>query len=295
MYRLLFNKQGKSELMTYWETSAMNLKRYTLLFLFALSSLHAATHEEISPNLGPVRVVPVEPTPEPGHVQISINYPKAGEVRGSSVSLQANVGGFPLGVMSQFPRRYEIYNDRKGQTLRIILDDNAYYSIDESFLDSLDNHETYYDQAITFAIPEYLEPGMHVLRIFPVRSFQESLKCDNCFVARVFYSGWQDDNLDVDISQPFLTYNQPLGVYRVRPREPILLDFFISNCQLSKDGYKVRLTIDDGDQRILTQWVPYYIYGLRRGTHTIRLELLNPQNRKVPGRFNDVTHKIEIR
>jgi hypothetical protein len=68
----------------------------------------------------------------------------------------------------------------------------------------------------------------------------------------------------------------------------VLLDFYITNCQLSKDGYKVRLTIDGSDQRILTNWVPYYLYGLSKGKHRIKLELLDEKNKVVPGAYATV-------
>jgi hypothetical protein len=71
------------------------------------------------------------------------------------------------------------------------------------------------------------------------------------------------------------------------------LDFLISNCELTPDGYKVRLTIDGNVHRTLTSWQPYYIYGLSKGKHTIRLELLNKEE-KVPGSFNDVTRTIYV-
>jgi hypothetical protein len=96
----------------------------------------------------------------------------------------------------------------------------------------------------------------------------------------------------VDLTKPYLTYNQPVGAFTTL--QPILLDFFISNCQLSRDGYKVRLTIDRSDKRILTHWVPYYIYGLSRGTHTIRLDLLDPDGSVIAPLFNDTQKTITV-
>ena len=53
--------------------------------------------------------------------------------------------------------------------------------------------------------------------------------------------------------------------------QPVLLDFFISNCELTSDGYKVRLIVDGDAIRTLTSWQPYYIYGLKKGP--IRFDL----------------------
>ena len=107
----------------------------------------------------------------------------------------------------------------------------------------------------------------------------------------------EKENPNIDLSQPYLTYNAPQGEYPYNSKrpQPILLDFYITNCELSKDGYKVRLTIDNDVKRNLISWQPYYIYGLAPGTHKIRLELLDPQNSKVSGQFNDVQRTFTIR
>ena len=133
---------------------------------------------------------------------------------------------------------------------------------------------------------------MHLLRAFPVRSYNESLKGRNTFLAIPFYVKSKQDNKEIDLSKPYLTYNQPVGKYKAG--RPVLLDFLIKNCQLTKDGYKVRLNIDGVHERLLTDWIPYYIYGLVKGTHKIHLELLSPQNTVVPGVFNNVWQEITI-
>ncbi len=57
----------------------------------------------------------------------------------------------------------------------------------------------------------------------------------------------------------------------------------------------MRLTIDNANQRTLSAWQPYYLYGLKKGVHRIRLELLDPQNVLVPGIFNDVERTIVVK
>jgi len=111
---------------------------------------------------------------------------------------------------------------------------------------------------------------------------------------RRFYIGERKDNLDVDLCGPYLTYNEPLASLRYCSCKPILLDFYLSNIQLSQDGYKVRVTIDGDITRVLTQWVPYYIYGIPSGSHTVQLELINEKNEVAPGIFNKVTRTIQV-
>jgi uncharacterized protein YneR len=266
--------------------------------MMAFSSGFCAHLEEQTPNLKGIQVVPVERTPDPDHVETKILYPRKDELKTSNrVKGQIRVDGFALGVDTELPRKKEVWNDPEGQSLHIFIDNQPYFSVNDALIDALDDVEEYYDQTAEFEIPFKLQPGMHVIRTFPVRSYNESVKSDRAFTASVFYYQEKKDNPQIDLSKPYLTYNEPQGEYDYNKNnpQPILLDFYLSNCDLSRDGYKVRLTIDNDNQRILTSWQPYYIYGLKKGMHRIRLELLDPQNNYISGLFNDVTRTIVIK
>ena len=269
----------------------------SLLCTMWLTSGITAELQDHAPNLKDVRIIPMDPTPEPFHVRTRIEFPEEGSVQNSSVvSGQVRLEGYSLGTDSEFPRSKEIWNDPKGQGLHIFIDNQPYFEVNEALLDALDDVEEYYDETANFDLPGKLKSGMHVLRVFPVRSFNESLKGDKCFDARKFYYKEKIDDPNIDLKKPFLTYNEPQGEYDYGP-QPLLLDFYLTNCDLSKDGYKVRLTIDENNQRILTSWIPYYIYGLKKGAHKIRLELLDRQNDpvKMNKAFNDVTKALILR
>lgn len=257
-----------------------------------------ANLEEQAPNSKGIQVVPVDPTPDPDHVETSILFPKNNEMKNSSpVKGQIHIEGFALGYDTEQPRAKEIFNDPQGQSLHIFIDNQPYISVNEALIDALDDVENYFDSTADFEIPFKLQPGMHVIRVFPVRSYNESVKSDRAFAASVFYYQEKKGNSGVDLNAPYLTYNEPQGEYEAggkRP-QPILLDFYVTNCDLSRDGYKVRLTIDNDTVRTITSWQPYYIYGLKKGMHKIRLELLDPQNSVVPGIFNDVTKTIVVK
>lgn len=271
----------------------------TSLLTLLFSSAFAASQEEPSPNTQGIQIVPVDPTPDPNVVETKILFPKEGEIKKSSpVKGQIRLDGIALGVDTEdTPRRNEVWNDPEGQSLHIFIDNQPYFSVNEAFIDALDDVENYFDQRADFEIPFKLQPGMHVIRAFPVRSFNESIKSDQAFTASIFYYQSKKDNSNVDLSKPYLTYNEPQGEYDYdkKKNEPILLDFYLTNCDLSRDGYKIRLTIDNEVQRNLTSWQPYYIYGLKKGMHRIRLELLDPQNKVVPGVFNDVQRTIVLK
>lgn len=263
--------------------------------LFLLARLHSASINETESNPSDIRIVPVMPTPEPEFAKIHYVFPQEGEIKNKNpVNVQVQETGFPLGVNSDFLRAKEILNNKRGQSLHVIVDNHPYFIVYQEVVDALDDNILYFDQTLNFDIPFNLEPGEHVIRMFPVRSFNESLKGEGCFAARTFYFKTKKNNPEIDLSIPYLTYNQPQGRYPGNSSQPILLDFYISNCELSKDGYKVRITIDNTITRVLTLWTPYYIYGLKKGSHKIQLELIDPQNKPVVGMFNNAQQIITI-
>jgi len=265
-----------------------------VLFLALLSTTLFGADIE-GKNGGAVRVVPMDRTPEPDAVQVHIAFPKEDDVLDSNpVTVQIRLEGYPIGYDSGtfFPRAKEVRDAGKGQTVRILVDDKPYIQIDEAIDDTADSEEVDFDQTLSTRLPYSLKSGVHVLRIFPVRSFGECLKGDKVFEAVSFYMD-KESGKKFDLSRPYLTYNEPQGEFN--KKQPVLLDFFVSNTQLSKDGYRVRLTIDGSDKRILSQWTPYYIYGLSSGRHTIKLELLDPQGRVLAPLFNDTEKTILVR
>lgn len=273
------------------------MKKLLALLLLLSSTLTAAAKiEPEAENPGEFRVVPMSPTPESDVVRVILQFPKEEEMEDSNpVRIEMHVNGFPLGTESDFPRKSEIWNDPDGQSVHIVIDNEPYFAVHEFVIDALDNNEVYYKQALDFKIPFKLKPGPHVIRVFPCRSFNESLKGDNCFESRVFYFQKKGALKNIDLSAPYLTYNEPQDEYDYPAHQPIMLDFYITNCQLSRDGYKVELYIDGEKERTITSWIPYYIYGLTRGSHKIRLVLIDSQNKPVPGIFNDVERVIRLK
>ncbi len=273
-----------------------SLSLMTAALLFA-SPLCAAYQQEPLPNPSDIRVVPVDPTPEGDEVRTKIIFPEDGDFEKSNpVKVQIRLDGFPLRTFSQFPRSREVLNyNKEGQSLHVIIDDRPYFIENEAQISALEDQDVYYKQVLEFDIPFKLKPGQHTMRVFPARSYGESLKGDGCFAVREFFVNSKTPLSGVDLNKPYLTYNQPQEDCNYEKNKPILLDFYISNTQLSPDGYKVRLTIDNTVQRTIVKWTPYYVYGLKAGTHTFKLELLNETNKVVPGPFNTVERSFCIR
>jgi hypothetical protein len=243
-----------------------------------------------------IRLMAVRPTPESETASIYIALPHDGAmVKGNPVWIQTRVEGYALGADSYFDRSYEIANSDMGQTLHVIVDDHPYFAINEPAIDPFREQGNYYIISYKFEVPFRLGTGFHTIRMFPARSFGEALKGENTFAVSTFYIGDDKDRIGADLSKPYLTYNEPSDQMNLVEGKPILLDFYLSNCELSSDGYKIRLTIDGSVTRTITSWQPYYIYGLKKGKHTVRLELVNSKNLVVDGPFNNVQRTITVR
>lgn len=243
-----------------------------------------------------IQVLPVPRTPESNSISLKIVSPKEKAViNGTPMWIQFRIEGYSLGSdSSQFPRADEIVVSDMGQTVHAVLDNEPAFSINEPALNPF-NEEGYFRYAsYKFEVPFDLEDGMHTIRVFPVRSFGESLKGENTLHAIVFYIGEKTPSYGIDLSQPYLTYNEPSERVMLTENKPILLDFLVTNCELSPDGYTVRLTIDEKLKRSLSSWQPYYIFGLSRGKHTVRLELIDPNGELADGSFNDIERTILV-
>jgi hypothetical protein len=249
-------------------------------------------------NIEPVeqiRVVPVQRTPESNTIMLSIAMPKNGEVKMKNpIWVQFRLDGYPLGAGSPSTRTDEVAVSKMGQTLHVVVDNYPYFAVNEPSIDPFNEDGYYYDTRYKFEIPFRLNEGLHTLRMFPARSYGESLKNENTFQVSYFYVGNRGGGVDTELDKPYLTYNEPSDQLPLKESQPILLDFYITNTELSPDGYKVLLTVDGKIKRSLSSWQPYYIYGLKKGKHTIRLQLVDPRGQTVKGSFNDVERTIRV-
>jgi hypothetical protein len=243
-----------------------------------------------------IRIVAVDSIPEPETVVTAIQLPHDGDVvDGNPVWVQIRVDGYALGTNSQFDRAGEIANSDQGQTIRVVVDNNPYFIVNGPSIQPFNEEGFYYNQSYKFEIPYRLKDGFHSIRIFPARSFGESLKGSRTYQAGHFNVGKGGSGSQADaLFKPYLTYNEPSDQMNLMENKPVLLDFYITNCELSPDGYKVRLTLDGKIQRTIASWRPYYIYGLKKGKHTLRLELVDEKNKVVPGPYSDVQQTITV-
>ena len=167
-------------------------------------------------------------------------------------------------------------NSDKGQHIHFILDNQPY--------------SAHYEPEFKREMPE----GTHYLVAFLSRSYHESVKNANSFIAKKMVVGQAGDDMGVDFDKPTMIYSRPKGEYTGADTENLLLDFFLLNTTLAEDGNKVRATIN-GQEFMITEWAPYIIKGLPKGEATIKLELLDADGNLIPGGFNEVTRTVTLK
>ena len=129
---------------------------------------------------------------------------------------------------------------------------------------------------VSKAIPldaKLMTEGTHVLRVFPSAGpadskgarWHESRKNEGAFAWVRFHVVADGGDLKgFDGTKPLLTYSRPKGEYKLSGPDkpllfPLMVDFYVTNCTLAKDGYHVRATVDGKAQPDYTEWKPYSV------------------------------------
>lgn len=230
---------------------------------------------------GDVRVVEGERAPaDYPDLALRILSPSDGEtLEEGETSARLEVQGFQLGVPTPGLAERGLAFSEDGQHIHLIVDNRPYQAI--------------YDLSEPVDL-EDLEPGPHVLRAFPSRSWHESVKVPSAFAATTFFVEDTAGTAPADLDAPLLTYSRPKDSYEGADADSVMVDFYVSNVELEEGGHTVRLSVDGEPVYDMTRWVPHYILGLPAGTHRIRLQLLDPDGQPVPGPFNDTEREIEV-
>lgn len=226
-----------------------------------------------------VRIVKGEHGPEFPNAKLSVLAPAPNAVvTTDSVMVKVDLQGVDLASPTAGEQSKGIAYSKDGQHIHVIIDDKPYMAMYKQ------------DSFMVGGLGE----GVHTLRAFPSRSWHESIKTPGAFVSHSFYVKKKGGDPVLQSGAPLLTYSRPKGDYKPEEAQRILLDFYLSNAELGADKYKVVASIDGQVKDTLTEWIPYYIEGLGAGEHTIKLELIGPDGKVVPGPFNTAERKIKV-
>jgi hypothetical protein len=236
-------------------------------------------------------------------------------VNSSTVKLKLDLGGDLKG--------YQPHKDQEtqmGNHIHVILDNQPY--------------EAYYNLGQEFELRNVAD-GEHTIRVFPSRPWHESYKNEGAFQMVKFTvkgggaeankpattnSGQQMSNANsnsnanaapavegkdmqnstagaVDATKPLLTYSRPKGEYKGDDTNAIMIDFWLTNGKLSGDGgeYRVRYSVDNGEQKYIDKWEPIWLSGWTAGKHSIKIDLVDRTGQVVDnGGYNSTTREITI-
>lgn len=172
-----------------------------------------------------------------------------------------NVIDYKLGLQTLKDFEYNLANSAKGQHIHFIVNNGPY--------------SAHYENLFT----KELKDSTNVILAFLSRSYHESVKNLNAFILT------QVGEKQVDLDRELLFYSRPKGTYKGVDTEKLLLDFYLVNTEISKNGNKVRATIQD-KEFIIDEWAPYYIEGLSKGEVKIKLELIDSSGSLIDTHFN---------
>ncbi len=245
-----------------------------------------ATAEEVDPpqeeattsfSDGGLKIYALEGSTQYPDAKLSLEMPPSGTDLPSGENMfKFVVENYQLGEQTPAAVDLGMANSPKGQHIHFILDNSPY--------------SAHYEPEFT----KELTDGHHVLLAFLSRSYHESVKNPDAFVVRQFVVGEPEGGYqEADLNAPHMFYSRPKGTYKYGDYDKLLLDFFLVNCDLSPDGYRVKATINSAEFTF-TKYVPYVVEGLQAGETTIKLELLDADGNLVDSPFNPVERTVTL-
>lgn len=238
------------------------------------TSNEAIPNQEVEETVYPLKkgnlTISVVESPKFANSSIKLTNHKQIEGRVGNVNFDFEVTNYKLGVQTDDAGTKGMANSDKGQHIHYIVDNGPYAA--------------HYEPQFTEEIP----PGHHVVLAFLSRSYHESVKAS--YVLQEQNAGGTDN---FDEKAPHLFYSRPKGEYKGKEMDKVLLDWFLVNCNLSVNGYKVKATIN-GEEFWFDTWQAYAIEGLPEGETTIKLELFDKAGNSVKSPFNPVTRTIKL-
>lgn len=272
----------------------MKLLSFPAALLLAVSGLHV-----YECGAQQVRIVKAERSPVIPDARVRIVSLKNGDrIFSMTPEISLEVSGYKLGVPTPVvsgkkkrgkPVVRPMANASRGQHVHVIVDNRPYKAI--------------YDVSKPIRL-KGVGAGGHTLVVFPSRSYHESIKNPgtahivNFSVLSSFGAGYP-----LDPSTAGVIYSRPKGIYKGKDAENILVDFYLYNTVLGKDGYTVKLSIFKGTRpypdsmiasEVFRQWRPAFVEGLESGEYVFRIELIDPSGERVPGKFGGADRVIKV-
>ena len=226
------------------------MRKYYIIILSALLAFSCDNNK--------IKISKVEGSPKYEDAELVLNELNSG----SELEFSFDVKNYELGAQTEHEFQYSLANSKKGQHIHLIINNDPY--------------SAHY----TNKFKKKLDPDNGVILAFLSRSYHESVKNKNAYIFTQY-----GDLEKIDLEKQYLFYSRPKGTYTGQDTKKLLLDFYLVNTTISKNGNKVRATIND-EEFLIDEWSPYYIEGLPKGEVKIKLELINSSGELIDSPFN---------
>ncbi|MCX6352584.1 MAG: hypothetical protein NTX03_12115 [Bacteroidetes bacterium] len=197
-------------------------------------------------------------------------------MKDGKLHFEYNVENYKLAEQTPDADATHCNNSKKGQHIHFILNNTPYKAL----------YKTEFDTA--------LAPGHYVLLSFLSRSYHESIKNKTAFALAEFDIGIKTNKTPKAYTDPRLFYSRPKGEYVGDDAKTVLLDFYLTNTEISESGNKVKATIN-GKDFMLTKWTTYALIDLPMGENKIKLSLVDKDGKAVGGEENIVERTITLK
>ena len=232
------------------------MRKYYIIILSALLAFSCDNNK--------IKISKVEGSPKYEDAALVLNELNSG----SELEFSFDVKNYELGAQTEHEFQYSLANSKKGQHIHLIINNNPY--------------SAHY----TNKFKKKLDPDNGVILAFLSRSYHESVKNKNAYIFTQY-----GDLEKIDLDKQYLFYSRPKGTYTGQDTKKLLLDFYLVNTTISKNGNKVRATIN-GEEFLIDEWSPYYIEGLPKGEVKIKLELINYLGELIDSPFNPSSRTV---
>jgi hypothetical protein len=235
----------------------------------------------------PVALAMVSASPEFPDAALAIASVKAEKVGKDSakVSFAFDVKGYELKMQTTDNTTKSCANSKDGQHIHFILDNKPYKAL--------------YEPKNDVTLPN--DGKDHYLLAFLSRSYHESIKTKGAAVVYHFKID-EKGNLKKleDPKEPLLFYSRPKGDYIGKDTANLLLDFYVWNCTLATNGYKVKAEISNEAKSTQTltstfdKWESHFIQNLGTGKCKVSLTLLDKDGKPVDGPLAAVSREFNV-
>lgn len=276
------------------------MKKYTLLSTAACALFLASCGNGNTDKTSSAATDTAKATPPPavtlGDVTASPDFPAAmlsvGSVKAEKVGKDSakitfnfNVKNYELKMQTADNGAKQCNNSAQGQHIHFIMDNTPYKAL--------------YEPTNSITLVNNTE---HYLVAFLSRSYHESIKSKGAAVIYHFKidSLGNMKKLD-DPKTPMLVYSRPKGEYVGADTANILLDYYLLNCDLSADGYKVKAEIANTDKTsqqlttTLTKWEPRFIKNLGTGKCRVTLTLMDKDGKPSSDPQTSATREFTLK